>query len=205
MNDLATTGVKSHLTALVLAAGQSKRFGKTNKLLAKVDGKTLLSRTLDCVVRFGAGEIVVVSGHDDALIRNVAAPYQVSVVFNEHFSEGMGTSIAAGVRSLSAPTKAVAICLGDMPYIQVTTFDELLQNFVAAPESPRAIVAPRFANRRGHPVIFGHHHFPALSNTVGEQGARQMLENNHIHVIDVDVNDPGIHRDFDTHADFTQG
>lgn len=204
MYDLNVATVKTQLTALILAAGQSKRFGQSNKLLSSFGGKALLSQTMDSVVRFAVGKIIVVTGHDEALIRALVEPYEACVVFNEHFTDGMGASIAAGMRAISAQSTGVAICLGDIPFIEARTFDQLVERFASLEDRRRAIVTPCFKKRRGHPVIFGQAHFQALSKLSGDQGGRQIMYRNNDQLIDVGVDDPGIFRDFDTLADFNR-
>ena len=190
------------LTALVLAAGLSRRFGANNKLLAGMNGTTLLGQSLTNLAQSGVEDIVVVSGHQDDLIRAAIPSFKASVVYNPDFEMGMGRSIAAGMMSVRDRCNAVMICLGDMPFIKPNTYCQLIRSFSKAQAHQKIITVPILNGRRGHPVIFGKNHFSALSNLNGADGARQIIQANHDYVIEVLVDDPGIHQDLDTPEDY---
>ena len=202
MNCTVNNDLKQQIAAIILAAGQSKRFGKENKLLTSLSGEPLIRRTLQSIQRFGVGHIIVVTGHDERQIRDAIATFPVTVTHNEYFSEGMGTSIATGILAVPENLQAAAICLSDMPNISSTTFDVMVQRLAEANDIEKAIVAPRLNNQLGHPVLFGSHYFSALSRLSGDKGARDLIRENQERFLVVDVDDPGIHQDFDVTADF---
>jgi molybdenum cofactor cytidylyltransferase len=78
----------------------------------------------------------------------------------------MGHSLAAGAASLSdCDAQAVAIVLGDMPWILPQTYCRLVE---AA--DPAAIVVPRYQGQNGHPVLFGRDYWPELAELCGDEG-----------------------------------
>ncbi len=202
MNCTVNNDLKQQIAAIILAAGQSKRFGKENKLLTSLSGEPLILRTLQSIQGFGVGHIIVVTGHDERQVRDAIATFPVTVTHNEYFSEGMGTSIAAGIRAAPENLKAAAICLSDMPNISSTTFELMVRRFADAGDMEKKIIVPRLNNRRGHPPLFGRHYFGDLTRLSGDKGARDIMIANKDHLVEVDVNDPGIHQDFDVTADF---
>lgn len=124
-------------------------------------------------------------------------PHGIGIIRSELAEWGMGHSLASGIRALHrSPACAVAILLGDMPWIAASS----LQALAAAAHSQR-IVVPCYAGIRGHPVVFGRHFWPQLALCQGDQGARAVIKA-HTSVCDaVHVDDPAILRDVDRRED----
>ncbi len=185
------------VAAVVAAAGYGRRFGAARKLQAMLDGRPVLAWTLAHAAALPlAARIVVVAPEDDeatALARDAGA----EVVVNPEPSLGLGASIAQGVRALPAELDGVLVLLGDMPRLRLASAAAVLARFETLADT--AVVAPVHHGRRGHPVLFGAAHFPALRALTGDRGARALLA--HAGVTDVEVEDPGILLDIDTPAD----
>ena len=111
-------------------------------------------------------------------------------------AEGMGTSIASGVRA-TAHAQGWIIALADMPNVRVETVHALRQALCQGAAS----AAPYYRGRRGHPVAFGAACGPALAALTGDRGGRAILE--HHRPVRIDVDDPGILFDVDVPADLT--
>lgn len=190
------------VAAVVLAAGDSRRMGGTNKLLARLEGEALVARSVDAALTSAAEPVLVVVGHDAAGVRTVLAGRDVRTVENPRWAEGMGTSLAAGVAALPEEVDAVLVCLGDMPWVRPAHLDALIAAFAAAPAD--AICAPRHAGRRGHPVLFAARYFAELRELGGDAGARSLIEAHPRDLRLVEVDDPGVLRDVDTPADLSQ-
>ena len=112
----------------------------------------------------------------------------------------MSSSIREGVKSLKQNTKAVMICLGDMPLIKTSTYNQLLANFYI--DNTKKILVPFYNNLRGNPIIFSHHYFNQLSKLTGDYGAKEIINKNKDFAINVNVEDKGIAYDFDTKKDY---
>ncbi|NQA49427.1 nucleotidyltransferase family protein, partial [Pseudomonas aeruginosa] len=111
-------------------------------------------------------------------------------------SSGMGHSLAAGVAAArNSPARAIAVLLGDMPWIAADTLERL-----AAMATPEAIVFPLYDGQRGHPVLFGRAFWDALAQLDGDQGARRVLQAHRPAWREVPCDDPGVLRDVDTPA-----
>ena len=91
--------VDTALSAVVLAAGESRRMGKPKQLLPFGDG-TILERVVDTLLAAGVGEVIVVLGHLADRIRLVLGDRPVKIVINEDYREGMLSSVQCGVRAI---------------------------------------------------------------------------------------------------------
>ncbi|MGE8324247.1 MAG: nucleotidyltransferase family protein [Pseudomonas sp.] len=180
------------VVALVLAAGRGTRFGSDKRRATLADGRSLLAHSVaraqavfdDVRVVLRAGE----RGEDFGL------PAGCRVIVSPHAASGMGHSLAAGARALGdSQAQAVAILLGDMPWIEWATLRRL-----AEAASASRIVLPQHAGQLGHPVIFGRQFWPALGQLSGDEGARAVVRAQRDCCEVVDVADAGVLRDVDT-------
>ena len=160
-----------NLRAVVPAAGLSRRFGPQNKLLQPYGDSTVVG-TVVRVLRDAGLPVIVVTGHEAQQV-SAACP-GADAVFNPHYEEGMGTSVACGVKH-ALPCDGIMIVLADMPGLTGSTVGRLISAFDGHPER---IVAVRYAaepGRIGHPIVFGSAHHGALSALRGDVGARDLL------------------------------
>jgi molybdenum cofactor cytidylyltransferase len=175
----AEAGIR--IEAIVLAAGLSTRFGG-QKLLADVGGEPLIRRTVSGILESRVAGVTVVVGADAEAVRDALAGLDVAFTLNPDHAAGMGTSIAAGVRTLAGTVDAAVIALGDQP-VAHALIDALIEAFVseASPIAPlrvRDIVIPEFGGVRAPPVLFGRSWFGALEVLTGDSGARGIVEAN---------------------------
>jgi molybdenum cofactor cytidylyltransferase len=159
------------IAAVVLAAGASTRFG-SQKLLAPIDGVPLVRRTVEQVAAAGLDTIVVVLGREHDAIRSALEGMRVGFVVNQHFRDGMYTSLRAGIRHLGRAVSAAVIVLGDQPGISAATIDSLVAEYR---RSRLPIVVPIYSGTRGHPVLFDASVFPELEAVTGDQGGREVI------------------------------
>ena len=185
------------LGIVVLAAGFGRRYGEENKLHQALNGRPVLAWALAALSRLPATSAIAVLAPDDALAAALALEAGFTPVPNPARATGMGGSIACGMRALSDEVDAVLIALGDMPRVTHSSLEALLAAFSARDQ----IVVPCCDGRRGHPVLFGVHHFSALRALDGDTGAREILKQHAALVREVPVNDPGVLLDVDTPQD----
>ncbi len=114
---------------MLLAAGASRRFGDDNKLLAHIDGRTLLERIVNALAIAGIADIVVVTGHDRAAVEEALRSRPVRFVHNAGWEGGMGSSIAAGVAGLDADAVGCLIVPGDVGLLPPRLVSDLVTVF----------------------------------------------------------------------------
>lgn len=177
---------------LVLAAGQSRRFGTDKRCALLPCGRTLLQASLENGRTAFAELWVVLRDEDEPSVLGI--PGDVKIARSPHASLGMGHSLAAGIRALSTSrATAVAILLGDMPCIAPQT----LRTLVAMADADR-IALPVHEGKRGHPVVIGRRFWPALAELAGDQGAKAVIAGNPDCVDAFESSDVGVLQDADT-------
>ena len=112
--------------AIVLAAGRSSRMGGPNKLMALFDGRPLVRLTAETARASRAGEVVVVTGHQDERMTAALAGLDVRRVHNRDYPSGLASSLKTGVRALSPDAAGALILLGDMPGVTAADLDRLI-------------------------------------------------------------------------------
>ena len=162
-----------NIGAIILAAGQSRRMGKKNKLLEELDGKPMISHSIDQVIKSNVNSIVIVTGHQKNEIENTINNKRINFVYNYDYRYGMSTSIKAGIESLPRDIDGALIILGDMPLIDSSLVNKLIDNF--DPESGRSIGVPTTKGKRGNPVLWSSQYFPEILNISGDVGARHLI------------------------------
>ncbi len=183
------------VAGILLAGGLSRRSGSTNKLLASIDGTVMIRASLQAMTDSHCAPIYVVTGHQASLLRATLADEPVSFVHNDVYSEGMSSSIRAGINAVASDTDAVVIGLGDMPHLLPATITQLIEAY--SPETGADICIPEYEGKPGNPVLFGRRFFGQLGKLTGDTGGKPIVRSNAAFCLRVPVNDPGIHIDHD--------
>ena len=189
-----TTTQRPRIGAVVLAAGLSSRMG-SNKLLADMQGKPLLVRTILEIEASAVDHIVVVTGHQGADVEAAIAGLNVHVVNNPHYAEGLSSSVKVGIAAV-AQCDAAFICLGDMPLVKAQDFNRMIEAFDV--EEGRDLIAPVQGRKLGNPVLWGRDYFTALQSLSGDRGARGLLEAQRDAITEIEIAHDGILLDADT-------
>ena len=188
------------VTAIILAAGYSTRYGVDNKMLAPLKGKPVLWHVLSSIKTLDLADMLVVTNTHTGSLNELCAARGVRVVVNEQARDGMGRSIACGVSAIGNKSHAMMITLGDMPFIAAKTYDLVMQTHHHHGHD-KSVIFPATGQKRGHPVIFGPAYRSALSKLTGDQGAQTIVTGNRTQWRSVEVHDDGIFRDIDRPSD----
>jgi molybdenum cofactor cytidylyltransferase len=184
------------MSAILLAAGQSKRMGKP-KLLMPFGQSTIIEQAVDNLLDSAADEVIVVLGNRANAVRRLIADRPVKLVVNPDYEQGMSTSIVAGLKLADHRTKAAMLALGDQPLIDSQTINRLISGFRS---HDKGIAIPTYQGDRGHPVIFHIKYKGPLLALKGDVGARQIIKDNPGDILEVAVDCEGIKIDIDTAA-----
>ena len=191
------------VSAIVLAAGESRRMGEANKLLLPVHGKPMIRHVVEGVTASTAQECIVVVGHEAEKVKAVLDGLPISFELNPNYPEGMSTSIHAGVAVASREAAGYMICLSDMPFIRAEEYDELIDQFeLAFVQNSKAIVVPTYQGQRGNPVVISSSYKSAILAHQGVVGCKSIVKKNPDHVTWHPMVSDHITRDVDTPAAF---
>jgi molybdenum cofactor cytidylyltransferase len=195
-----TAPAAPRVTALLLAAGMSRRMGGPNKLLQDVGGEAMVARSLQSLRKAQVDDIVVVLGHNGALVREAVlkggADKRIRFAENPNYAEGLSTSLQAGLAVLPENADAVLVCLADMPAVTPQQIDRLIAAF--NPIEQRAICVPTFQGKRGNPILWARRFVPEMRKLAGDVGARHLIGENAETVCEVEMGDAAVLTDLDT-------
>lgn len=159
------------LSAIILAAGQSRRFGG-GKLRAVWNGRPVILWAVEAALAAPVSEVILVWGGDRLILPLLPPDPRLKTVHCEDYLKGMGASLAAGLRAIDPKVAGAFVFLGDMPRVPAA----LTSTMANALAGQIKAVAPQFDDQRGHPVLLSAALFPNLLTLNGDQGAGAVLK-----------------------------
>ena len=178
------------IAGLVLAAGAGSRFGGADsKLLADLDGRPLVERSIAAACAVPALErvVVVFGARADDLLAAVRLGRAEAVVCSD-WPRGQSASLRCGLDALDGASRVI-VTLGDAPLVSA----RVIALFVGEPGRTRAV----YDGRPGHPVVLESQQIEALRSLSGDTGARELLRGGPV----IEVGHLCSDRDVDTHED----
>ena len=176
--------------AIVLAAGFSSRFGSSKLLAGLSSGKTVFQQTVERIAEAFPERFVITRPEMVAALQELAQG--TSILSFEHADQGMGATLAFAAQQIGDWDGCV-VCLGDMPFIETSTYRRIAELVTAA-----SIVTPIFDSKMGNPVAFGKNLYTDLEALTGDSGGRKLTSMYPQAVRELQVSDPGILNDIDT-------
>ena len=162
------------LKKILLAAGESKRFGNKNKLSEMINRKPMINHILDTLFEiFDPDELIIIVGHEHRIIKNLIFNKKIKILENLDYKRGIGTSISLGVKHLETDIDGVMIIPADMPYINSKDLINLEKKFMEL--NCKKVVMPEHNSRIGNPVILPRIYFNILKNLKDDFGARSLI------------------------------
>ena len=176
--------------AIVLAAGFSSRFGSSKLLAHLSNGKSIFQQTVERIAEVFPDRLVVTRPEMAAQLQSLAQG--TSILSFEHAEQGMGATLAFAAQQID-DWDGCLVCLGDMPFIETSTYRRIADNITAD-----SIVTPTFNSKMGNPAAFGKNFFTDLGALTGDTGGRKLTSIYPQAVRELQVSDPGILQDIDT-------
>lgn len=191
--------IKMKTGIIVLAAGSSSRLGQSKQML-DIGGETLLLKTVKAAIDSHEGSIAVVLGANEKEHRKMLSGLPVDIVYNEDWVKGMGGSLKIGLQHLmsgNSSLEAIVVLVCDQPLLRRENITNLILSYQ---ENKKSIIASRYSQIPGVPVLFDKVYFPELMALPDDQGAKKIILQNPEDVFEVDF--PGGEIDLDTDADY---
>lgn len=187
------------ISAVILAAGESKRMGQP-KMLLPWDGGTVLTHVISIFQNAGLTDILVVTGGAREQVEGLVSDLNIRTVYNKEYAKAeMLSSIQCGIRALMPQAQAVLIGLGDQPQVQEGSVRRVCETFQ---ESRSNLVVPSYQMRRGHPWLVARPLWDELLMMEAPQSPRDFLNSHNQEIQYINVNDPNILTDLDTPEDY---
>ena len=170
-NSVAGMGI----AGIVLAAGASNRLGKP-KQLVELDGEPLLARTVRAILEHCDRGVICILGAHAADVRSALDDFDVRIVINTDWREGIGASIRVGVEHVPADARAILLTVCDQPLVRSSDFARLVADWQI---DPQAVAAAGYdgghSEGYGVPAIFPAVYRDDLAALRGDQGAKALI------------------------------
>ncbi len=190
--------ITDDIAAIVLAAGESRRMGRP-KMLLPFKGKPMITHVIENIRKAGIENISVVIGAEKEKLPALLKELSVNFCINNEYQQGMLSSVICGIRSLPENVMAIFVFPGDQPLISTDTITNILQK---RNSSGKGIFIPVYGNRRGHPVLIDARYRARILDLDPHEGLRSLAALYPDDVCEVETNDPGILKDFDTYEEY---
>ncbi len=182
------------IATLIPAAGAATRFGQCKQLMT-VNGKSLLQHAVDRANTLATNTVFVVTGAEHPQIS--ATIRQAMLIHNPRWSEGLGGSIACGMKTIAGDYDGILIMLADQVALHRDDLQRLRDGFDGA-----NIVCARYRGQRGVPALFCRESYPELQRLAGDRGAKSLLHDARFTVTEVAMENAAL--DIDTEEDLNR-
>jgi molybdenum cofactor cytidylyltransferase len=180
---------------ILLAAGASRRMGKSKQLLP-ILGEPALVFCLKRILAGGITTVVVVVGHHRSALLPLLSDLPVSVAVNDQPDSQMAESVRAGLAALPGDITGILVALADHPLVLPSTYALLRRQHEL---QPKRIIIPTCRGRGGHPTLFP---APLLAGQEPPQPLNQIIHQHSGEVVRLPVSDPGVVMDMDCPEDY---
>ena len=191
-----------NITNIILAAGKSKRMHEINKLLIKINNKTMIEKIVDSSLKSLANNTIVVLGYESEILQRLLINKNITTVVNKEYLKGQSSSLQIGISALPEECDAAVVILGDMPDINSTLINQLIENY--NPSDNKSIIIPTYKNKKGNPVLIDREFFPDILSIKGDKGAKDIIKVNKKYINEIPQKQSAIINDIDTKEDLAK-
>jgi molybdenum cofactor cytidylyltransferase len=177
---------KSKIALIILAAGKSTRF-PGNKLLAKINGESMIEKIVKTALGSKINRILIVTGYEAEKIKQLIEEIKderIQIVYNPKYEEGQSSSVKTGVKQVIEEADAVMIHPADVPFITTEDIDGLIEVFEI---TNAAIIVASHRRRHGHPILFSSKLFGEIMEITEEKhGLKELVEKYREEIVEVE-------------------
>tara|TARA_E500000178_G_scaffold356654_1_gene436686 strand:+ start:6960 stop:7571 length:612 start_codon:yes stop_codon:yes gene_type:complete len=165
--------INSKILKVVLAAGLSKRYGLRNKILEKINTKSIIESILENLISLKAykKDIIVIGGNDYISLKKKVSKYDIKIMYNQNYRKGIGSSVSLILKK-KITYSGIMFIPGDMPLITLKDYKKLIMTFL---NNENKIISPSYKGIYGNPLIIPKIYFNLIKNLQKDNGARKFL------------------------------
>ena len=162
------------ISAILLAAGESKRVPSENKLIKKFKGKPLINHILQSLIKSKVNKIIIMLGHEHTKIKQlILKSKKISLVINKNYKKGMSTSIKLGLTNITKNNKGFMIVQSDMPFIRSSHINKIHTSLL---KKNNLVHVLRYKKRIGNPIGFNISIINKFKKIKGDIGAKYIVK-----------------------------
>ena len=189
------------ISAILLAAGQSKRMGGDNKLIKKYNKKYLINYIVGTLIKSKVDKIIIVLGFQSPKVRKITAKNEkINFIYNKNYKSGISSSIKTGLKRVSKKNIGFLIVQADMPLISKNIINSICY---VVKKNRKEIIAPTYKGKMGNPIGFKYSMVKILNKVKKDSGAKKIILRNKKRLGLIKVNSKSIFKDFNTKRDFS--
>lgn len=188
------------ISAILLAAGQSKRMERENKLIKKYKGKPLINHILKSLIKSKVNKIIIVLGYESRKIRKITLKSKkITFVFNSNYKQGISSSIKFGLKKIIKKNKGFIIVQSDMPLITSSLINKIYYSIIRNNELVHVL---KNKNKIGNPIGFNISTKEKFKKIKGNMGAKKMVKKLRKNTKYLLTNSKAIFKDLDKNRSF---
>jgi CTP:molybdopterin cytidylyltransferase MocA len=186
------------ISALLLAAGESRRMGDFKQLL-RLGDKSFVEHCVDNLLASRIDEVIVVTGHRESEVRHAIGERRVIFAYNGQYESGMTSSIKRGMGAISKSSNACVLALVDQPEIDPKVVNRIIETYERARP---LIVIPTYEGKHGHPILLDVSLKREILNLDSAQALRDVVHAHSSEISRVEVYDQSVLEDCDLPEDY---
>lgn len=187
--------MQPHVSAILLAAGMSRRMGCCKQLLP-LDGRPAIVRGIESLLAAELDEVIVVVNPEGEEVAAAISHLPVTIAVNGTSGSDMAGSVRVGLERIAATASGVLISLADTPLAREETCRFLTELHRRHPDD---ILIPAYRGRKGHPTLFPRQ---VLATIDRHPTLRDVIQAHEERVQLLEVNDPWVIEEMDTPEDY---
>ncbi|HIJ12712.1 MAG TPA: nucleotidyltransferase family protein [Halobacteriales archaeon] len=187
----------SGVLGVLLAGGDSSRFGAENKLFVEIGGQSIIKMATQNLIDSEVESVKIVTGYQAERVEEELSHLDVEFLYNKDWKMGQSTSVRRGIDAV-LEENAIVFALGDMPFVKSSSVNELIS--VQMNKKVGDVFVAGYKGRRGNPVLFRASVIEMLKEGLrGDEGGNSILKDLGMDL--VETGDRGVLFDIDTEED----
>ena len=188
------------ITAILLAAGESKRIPTENKLIKTFKGEPLINHILNSLIKSKVNKIIVVLGYEYFKLKKIILKNKkITLQINKNYKKGISSSIKYGIKKITKKNKGFMIVQSDMPHIKSSHINKIYSSLL---KKDNLVHTLKYKNIVGNPIGFDISVLNKFKKIKGDVGAKYIVKRLKKNTNFLKINSIKAFKDFDLEKDF---